>query len=118
MLVLSAASVFLAISIASAYESRPDITPIAWNVTYEVPNASLGSGYYFLADRGTQSLGIYAQNGDLLYWEAVQNGFNFRPHVLDGQTIMAYWAGPTPSPTGHGAGDVYMRHNNYTQFAK
>jgi hypothetical protein len=118
----------LATSLA-AYVTRPDIIPIAWDVTYTAANASdsLAPGYVFIAPRTVQpgNLAIFnGSNGQLVWYSTpyeVANGggggggYDLHPQTYNDEPVLTYWAGRQAG--GNGYGNITVLAQNYSTLA-
>jgi len=112
-------------ALVEGFVSRPDIEATTWNVSYTAPNANISKGSIFIAQRvlTPNSIAIYSQDGDIIYFDQPSNvvnasngAFNWRPQVWNGDTVLTYWEGAT-TVNGWGYGRAIVLGNNYTVLA-
>lgn len=98
---------------SAGYISRPDLPPLAYNVTYTAPGAEVAPGYVFLAPRGTGPLGLYiidSATREPVYIstpEQIVDGvgaFNWRPSRLQNRTVLGWWDGAADKSLSFGSG--------------
>jgi hypothetical protein len=99
--------------------SRPDLRPIAVDVTH--PAQDTAPGYLFIAPSsgpGDRGVMIMDDAGKVVWWHSTEplTAMNFRAALYEGDPVLTWWEGK--SVHGLGVGQCVIFDRNYRQIAR